>query len=57
MALFRRLLLFVVVAIASLGMTACRDYSHDLVVTNNTGIVVDFVYAEDFIDMRDFGRD
>jgi hypothetical protein len=57
MSLSRRLLLFVLVAIASLGMTACRDYSHDLVVTNNTGIVIDFIYAEDFIDLRDFGRD
>jgi hypothetical protein len=57
MKVFRRLLWFSLVVAAALGLTGCRDYSHDLVVTNDTGIVVDFIYAEDFIDLRDFGRD
>lgn len=38
-------------------MIACQPTRATLEITNDSGQVVDFVYAEDFIDLRDFGRD
>lgn len=54
--MWRTTALLTLAAVAALTV-ACQPTSVALTVSNESGIDIDIVYAEDFIDLREFGRD
>ncbi len=52
----KRTLLFGTLAVLLLLTVACQPTRAAFEITNDSGIAIDFIYSEDFIDFRDFGR-
>lgn len=53
----KRTLLLGFFVLAALATVACQPTRASFEVTNRSDGPVDFIYSEDFIDLREFGRD